>query len=320
MAARSPRSHRWLALCAGACSSCALVFDADRPQCAGDADCAGRGFRGARCDLGLCVPAGDVYSDLGSDVGGDVGGDDRTEIGTSRRPPAGAEAPDRPLEGGVSTDPMPPGSRARYLLRLEMPRRSELGPDEVELRLCGMEDADCSEPALAVAPPDPTGLLTLDLDPTFRGYLEVDAPGLAPTLAFLPLPSAPGVQAVVYRLLERLDLRLLTRQADLPLDDELGFAIALVHDRLGRRASGGTLSVTGDADGSSVPYYFAGGVATQAADSTDAQGAGGWSQLPIGKLVARAHHSATLEPIGAAQFRARPGHVSIVPLQPEPQP
>lgn len=316
MAARPLRSRRWLALCAGASLSCALVFDADRQQCSGDADCAGRGFRGARCDLGLCVPAGDVEVDVGSDVAGH----DRSGIGSSSPPSAGAEAPDRPLEGGVATGGTPPRALARYLLHFEMPRRSELGPDALELRLCRLDDPDCSDPALAVPPPDPTGLLTLDLDPTFRGYLEVDAPGLVPTLASLPLRSAPGVQAVVYRLLERLDLRLLARQADLPLDDELGFAIALVHDRLGRRASGGTLSVSGDAEGSAVAYYFEEGVATQAADSTDAQGAGGWSQLPIGRLVARAHHSDTREPIADAELRTRPGHVSIVPLQPEPQP
>jgi hypothetical protein len=174
-----------------------------------------------------------------------------------------------------------------------------------------------------VPAPDATGLLTLELDATFQGYLEINAPELVPTLAALPLTHTSGVEPVAYRLLEQRDLELLLWRAELPRDEGRGFAIALVHDAAGARTSGGELSLGATSDGqdeAAVAYYFKGGIPTRAAQSTDEQGAGGWSQLPTGVLAAQARHELSGAPLGAATFRSRPGHVSIVPLHPEARP
>ena len=211
---------------------------------------------------------------------------------------------------------------ALYLLELELPERSRLDVVDLELRLCPMADEPCSEGAPAVAAPDAAGVLRLELDAAFRGYLEVSAPDLMPTLLFLPRAAGEGARPVLYRLLGRFDFELLLRRGDLSQDEDRGFALALVLDSSGQRAAGGRLSLSGaDAEADlGSPFYFSDGLPTRAAHGTDEQGAGGWNQLPPGLLWAQAHEENTGAALAAAEFWSRSGHVSIVPLQPEAPP
>lgn len=301
-----------------ACMSCSVALDADRLQCDADTDCARRGFDGARCDEGLCLPR----SELDGVVASRTPALEPPAVGASERAPDGARSAAAPPNVQRSNTEALPG--VRYELRFELPRLSDLEPDDLDLRLCRLEDEVCAGEGSAALIPDATGLLALELDAGFRGYLEVDAPDLVPTLAALPRPHLPDAEPVAYRLLEQRDYELLLRRGDLPHDGDRGFAIALVHDAAGARASGGQLSLSevpqGDSYEAAVSYYFSGGIPTRHAESTDEQGAGGWSRLPAGVLSAQAQHHGSGAFMGAAAFRSRPGHVSIVPLHPEARP
>jgi hypothetical protein len=301
-----------------ACLSCSIGLDADRLQCAADVDCARRGFGGALCDQGLCSPSSELDDALMSPARAL----DSPAAGEPVRLPEGPRSSAAP-----SNEPKLSGMLAaaavRYELRIELPRRSDLDPADLDLRLCRLQDEVCGDGVSAVPVPDATGLLTIELDASFRGYLEIEAPELVPTLATLPLPYAPGVEPVSYRLLDPRDFELLLWRGALPRDEERGFAIALVHDAAGARTGGGELSLGETPAGQNedaVAYYFRDGVPTPAAQSTDEQGAGGWSQLPSGVLSAQARHETSGAPLGVAEFRSRPGHVSIVPLQPPDRP
>jgi hypothetical protein len=299
--------------------SCSIGLDADRLQCAADADCARRGFGGALCEQGLCSPSSELDDALMSPARAL----DPPAAGALVPLPEGPRSSAEPASDERKLSGLLPAASVRYELRIELPRRSDLAPADLDLRLCRLQDEVCGDGGSAMPVPDATGLLALELDVNFRGYLEIVAPELVPTLAALPLPYAPGVEPVTYRLLDLRDFELLLWRAALPRDEELGFAIALVHDAAGARTSGGELSLGETTAGQSedaVAYYFQDGVATRAAQSTDEQGAGGWSQLPSGVLSAQARHEASGAPLGVAEFRSRPGHVSIVPLQPPDRP
>jgi hypothetical protein len=302
-----------------ACLSCSLGLDADRLQCDADADCARRGFGDALCEQGLCSPRSELDDGLLSPARAL----DPPAAGEPVRLPEGARSSAAPASDERKLSGLLPAAVVRYELRIELPRRSDLDLADLDLRLCRLQDEVCDDGMSAVPVPDATGLLTLELDANFRGYLEIAAPALVPTLAALPLPYAPGVEPATYRLLEPRDFELLLWRGELPRDAEQGFAIALVHDAAGARTSGGELSLgettAGDTE-DAVAYYFRDGIPTPAAQSTDEQGAGGWSQLPSGVFSAQARHEASGASLGAAEFRSRPGHVSIVPLQPPERP
>lgn len=309
----------WQVVCAGSCVACSLVLDADRLQCSVDADCAAHGFGTAACERGLCAPSDFFEGSFGSAGAADATRPARSGGGVdvrdrSVRP---AAAPSTVATGGERTTSL-------YALSLELPRRFTRSAADLELRLCGMDDASCARGARAPATVDAAGQVRLELDAGYRGYLEISDPDLMPTLIFLPRPALPESSPVLYRLLGPLDIELLLRRAELPQTNADGFAIALVLDAAGQRAAGGELSIEaasgGDAGAMGVPYYYRDGVATQAAQGTDEQGAGGWSQLPVGLLRARARRSDDGDLIAVAELWSRPGYVSIVPLQPEVRP
>ena len=308
-----------LVVCAGSCVACSIVLDADRLQCSVDADCADRGFGAAACEQGLCARSDFLDGSFGSAGAADAarparsGG--RVDVRDRFvRPPA---APPAIATGGEKTTSV-------YALSLELPRRFTRSAADLELRLCAMDDASCARGERAPAALDAAGQLRLELDAGYRGYLEVTDPDLMPTLLFLPRPALPESSPVLYRLLGPLDLELLLRRAELPQTNADGFAIALVLDSRGERAAGGELSIEAassvDAGALGAPYYYREGVATQAAQSTDEQGAGGWSQLPAGLLRARARRSDDGDLIAVTELWSRPGYVSIVPLQAEVRP
>jgi hypothetical protein len=282
-------ARAFLASCA--ILSCSLALDANRHQCATDDDCGARCFEQATCDGQLCRSTVDLRSEPEGDAA-----DARWNCLGALEPP------------GVRA-----GTVLLYRLRFEHWRTKALaqGPP---IRLCGNDDAACSEP-LTIPQPDRQGLLRLELDASFRGYLEVSADDLMPTLAFLPSPVVSPPEPEVFRLMEQRDLFALSAGSDIAYDGERGFAILPTHDCLDQRAAG--VVVEADrADATTISYYRRRGAPDREAGQTDAQGAAGFSRLPAGAIVAEAQRWAGSEFIGVAEFWSRPGYVSCVPIGP----
>lgn len=318
-------------VCAGV--GCSLLVDADRLQCTTDADCQARGFGDAICIEALCqsaplsppddtAPPREEKPGAGAIVARDAG-----DLGPPTNDPIEAGVPALDAGGdpewGCLADFAPPsvaaGSLVSYRLRFERGRQANVPPEGLTLRLCRNDDATCAAPIVDIPEPDATGLLTLELDPTFRGYLEVEAPDHMPSLAALPPRVVSPSEPQVIRLIERFDFFVLLSTTDIPYDSDRGFAIALTNSCLDQRAAGVVLSSL-DIDDLTAAYYYRDGQPDLEASQTDAQGAGGWSQLPVGAIVAEARRADTLERIGVVEFQSRPGFVSYVPIGPTPTP
>jgi hypothetical protein len=315
---------------------CSLLVDADRPQCTTDAECVARGFGDAICIEALCQSA---PLSLPEEPGVPREGPSeqpRDIVNIARDAGDDEPAAPDPIEAGVPVldaggDPEwaclenfePPsvaaGSLVSYRLRFERGGQANVPPEGLTLRLCRNDDATCATPIVDIPEPDATGLLTLELDPTFRGYLEVEAPDYMPSLASLPPLVISPSEPQIIRLIERFDFLALIATTDLPYDSDRGFAIVLTNSCLDQRAAGVVLSSL-DIDELTAPYHYRNGEPDREALQTDAQGAAGWSQLPVGTIVAEARRADTLEFIGVAEFQSRAGFVTYVPIGPTPPP
>lgn len=310
---------------------CSLLVDADRPQCTTDADCQARGFGDAICVEALCqtaAPSRPEEADAPREepsaaviVARDAGGDaPSTHLADAGRP--ALDAGGDPVWGCLDNFAPPSvaaGSLVSYRLRFERGRQANVPPEGLTLRLCRNDDATCAAPIADIPEPDATGLLTLELDPSFRGYLEVEATDHMPSLASLPPLVVSPPEPQIIRLIERFDFFALMATTDIPYDSDRGFAIALTNSCHDQRAAGVVLSSAG-IDEQTAAYYYRNGQPSLEAQQTDAQGAGGWSQLPVGTIVAEARRADTLELIGAVEFESRPGFVSYIPIGPTPPP
>lgn len=337
-----PAARRLTIALVSACAAvgCSLVVDADRPQCSTDADCWARGFGGAVCVESLCQ---NVPEDV-SVAPRDESSAPRDESAVPREPgDAVAMAPDAsnsspaesaPIEDSApdaGADPewgclrnfQPPsvadGALVSYRLRFERGRQANVPPEGLTVRLCNSDDATCAEPGVDIPEPDAAGLLTLELPPSFRGYLEVDATDHMPSLAFLPPRVVSPPEPQIIRLIERFDFEPLLATTGIPYDPARGFAFALTNSCLDRRAAGVVLSSL-DTDEQTAAFYYRDGQPDPQALQTDARGAGGWSLLPAGTIVAEARRSDTLEFIGTVAFESRPGFISYVPIGPTSPP
>jgi hypothetical protein len=75
--------------------------------------------------------------------------------------------------------------------------------------------------------------------------------------------------------------------------------------------------VSPDADAETLPFYFKDGAPNIEETQTDEQGAGGFLNLPVNKVIRLEMHRATTdELIGTTSFRARAGAIVYVPLGP----
>jgi hypothetical protein len=211
------------------------------------------------------------------------------------------------------------GSLVSYRLRFERGREANVPPAGLSVRLCRNDDATCAAPVVDIPEPDATGLLTLELDPTFRGYLEVEATDHMPSLAFLPPLVSATPEPQLIRLIQEFDFSVLLRTTNIPYDAERGFAILLTNSCLDQRSAGVVLS-SPDTDELTVAYYYRAGQPDPDALETDERGAAGWSRLPVGTVVAEARRADTLEFIGVAEFQSRAGFVTYVPIGPTSQP
>jgi hypothetical protein len=284
MRARSLNT-RAAALLAMVSSACSFTVDADRAQCVRDDDCATRGFANTSCVAGVCQAIEAVEDPEWSCLG-------------EFEPPSLAE-----------------GELVPYRLRFEGSTQPNVPPLNLSIRLCSNLDWKCDSPILGIPQPDASGSVTLELERTFRGFLEVEATGLKPTLVFLPPLVTWPPREELFRLIQAAEFVALAEAVQIPYNPALGFSVLLAQNCLGNRASGVVLA-SADGDESTLPYFFKGGVPDFDAVQTDVQGAGGWTWIPVGQVSAEARRASTGELIGVAGYYSRPDHISYVPIGP----
>jgi len=153
---------------------------------------------------------------------------------------------------------------------------------EATARSCTKLDTLCERPVASDFHSDADGVLTVELDKHFDGYLEISAPGkLSPVLYFFYPPvdedrTVPFVPLVSFEAYQQL-----AKQVNTGIDTTRGAAIALGYDCQGITAPGMQFSVD-DADDNTLPFFMEKGLPSLTATETDSSGQGGFINVKPG--------------------------------------
>jgi hypothetical protein len=297
-------AHSVACACALACAaiglSCSALLTTPASQCARDEDCASRGFSGATCADGVCVPA--------PDAGGDA-----------------ADAADiDPSWGCVGKITWPDEDRTRttrvagQLLRIF----SNAPLPGVEMRLCGSLDVLCTAP-LHTTVTDADGRYEQTVPYGFRGFTETRPPAGAEVMPML-IPTLPP--PTEDRLLEdggasihdpsAADLDSLLGVVGKKTEPEAGHVIAVVSDCRDHLASQVVLEAEPLLPTSLAYYLDETGLPNPQQTQTSSRGSLGVINLPPGPVILKWRRDGRL--LGTVSVQIRKGTLTAVALEPTP--
>ena len=228
--------------------ACTVINDLSGEQCVTDTDCSRRGeaFAKTVCRTNVCVPD--------------------------------------PTWGclGKVTWPPPTGT-GKVTARLVLTDLLTGAPvTDATARSCTKIDTQCMTPVASDFHSDAEGILPVELDKHFDGFLEISAPGkLNPILYFFypPVDSDRTIPFVPLVPPEAYDQ--LAKQVGTGLLFTRGAAIALGYDCQGVTAPGIQYSID-DADESTLPFFMEKGLPSITATETDTSGQGGFVNVKPG--------------------------------------
>ena len=275
--------------------ACSLAFELDREQCETSADCEAAGFADATCVDKVCAPSA-VEGGGGSGGGEPV--DPRWSCLAAFEPPL--------VEGPI-----------RYSYRFELATAPPgTPPADLTVKLCTAIDVACANPVAGFPAPDADGSVSFEVDANFKGFIEASSPAILPTIAFLETPVIlPPTQKII-RVIGQTDFMNLVSIAGETWDPTRGTAVVLTNDCADERSAGVSIEQTNTVDPGTVPFYFKGSLPVTTATETDAQGAAGFLNLPVGVVNVETRRASTGERIGSTSFQSRAGTISYAPLGP----
>jgi hypothetical protein len=279
-----------LVLLVAASSNCSLIVDSDRQQCSTSAECTETGGNSAlACIDGICLEA---------------------------EPDAGpSTAADWSCLGSVAE---PTNSPITFrILVTDFVRRTPI--EEVQAKLCGRLDVDCSTPVEGAISELEAGILAVTTRANFPGYIQVESPGKLPTLAMLnPYinVNADGPRDVEVPLATANVIRAISSVSGVPADLDSGVVSGAVRDCQLELAAGARMNFEGMSANSVQFVYEVNGLLAVGSETTST-GLFGAVNLPpgFGKLTAT---TANETRIGGIGFLLRPGHVTVLNLVPSP--
>lgn len=289
-------------------AGCSIAFELDREQCATTSDCSAQGFENAECRDQICVEV------QGQGGGGAGGGGDGGQGGSEPPLPANFAC----LEDFEPPE-LPEMIHHRYLFQNVIGGAPP--PADATVKFCLPLDVECVEPTQTLTP-DETGLLEFDLPSSFKGYMELVTPDqpepaddVMPTLIFFQEPSVipPGDKLIQF--ISPSAINAIATSADVPLDPSRGTSILLIHDCAETRSSGVRFE-SSSGDDETTPFHFKGNLPDPDAVETDAQGSGGYVNMPVGNFSVTAHIAESGRFIGATSFLSRAGYLTYVPMGP----
>jgi hypothetical protein len=273
-----------LAVLTSSTSACTIINDLNRDQCATDTDCHQRGgsFADKVCRNSVCVPE-PTWGCLGK---------------VNWPPPVGT--------GKVT---------AKLVLTDLLTAAPET---EATARSCAKRDTLCDSPIASDFHSDADGILTVELEKHFDGFLEITAPGkISPVLYFFYPPvdedrTVPFVPLVSFEAYATL-----AKQVNTGIDFERGAAIALSYDCQGITAPGIQFSVD-EADDTTLPFFMEKGLPSITATETDSSGQGGFINVKPGirRLSASLRESGAH--IGTVSVVVRKPNITYTTMVPTP--
>lgn len=176
---------------------------------------------------------------------------------------------------------------------------------DVRVRACGIADITCVTPVVDYVQVDARGYVDLPLFEGFSGFLEISSPQILPSLLFLTEPLRPRLgPEFPYGLISIDSLPPLLGLLRVTPAADTGIFASRVFDCAGALAA--DVSFTGPG----VPYFFVGGLPSAEANGTDAQGLGGFVNVPAGPATIDALAPDGRSITGPQSVVIRPGWLS----------
>ena len=184
-------------------------------------------------------------------------------------------------------------------------------------RVCGKLDPNCDSPTQTDLKSDDQGVLTVQLNRGFDGYLEISYPNMVATMYFFTPPmdaerNIPFIPLVPFDALNKFGDQLQMQ----PRGDR-GTIIGLSYDCQGNGAEGIQLS-SDQADEFTAPFYMAAGFPSLEATRTDKSGQGGIANVPAGPRLISGTRADTGELIGTVNVQSRPIQITYTSMLPTP--
>ncbi len=278
----------WLA------QSCTVVLSPGEAQCEVDADCVDRGFEGGTCQSSVCVEPTIVDPIWGC-------------LGNVQEP-----TPD-------------PSQSVSLSIRLAYANGNQDLPVTATIDICDKLDVNCTVDSPDFPKnlhPGAGGIASLTVKQGFDGFVQIKDDSIMDSRVYVgrPLIVAPSITEI--QLLRPLDYETLAIVASggaMP-DPTRGTAILRVADCSDSAVSGVRFEAT-TADAGSTEFYLVGQspVTPPTATATDADGFGGFFNLPTGPVVARALRDEDDVFIGESSFQTLAYTISYVLIAPTPE-
>lgn len=263
---------------------CTILNDLDREQCATDDDCRQRGgaFSEALCRNSVCVTD-----------------------------------PTWGCLGNVTWPEPVTGGKVTATLHLSDLLTTEPITDATA-RVCAKRDTGCEQPVGSVLMSDENGLLTVELEKHFDGYLEINSPStLSPLLYFFYPPVDADRDAPYVPLVPPLALIKLAMQTDATIKSDRGAAIAIGYDCSNVTAPGLQFTVD-DEEEFKIPFFMEKGLPSLTAIETESTGQGGFINVKPGIRRLSATRRVNGAHVGTVSLLVRPGLITYTTLVPTP--
>ena len=280
-----------------ALGSCSLGFELDREQCEKTSDCAS--FGAAECIDNVCVSIANTGGSNEGGAGGSPPVDPNWECLDSFMPPD------------------PGGSTVIHSFKFVLAIDEQHIPMNLSVDVCSSTDIGCLSPQEANLVPDAEGKLDVELDVgQLNVFLKVTSDETMPTTVFLQAPVKIPQSEKVIRMVSQATIEVLAEQAaNEEWDPTRSSLVVTTSNCLDERATGVRVESM-DGDANTVPFYFADGFPNPDATETDAQGAAGFLNMPVGPATVKIYRAATDEFIGTGTYIAQAGVLSYLPIGP----
>jgi len=156
------------------------------------------------------------------------------------------------------------------------------------------------------------------IDPEFRGYIELESPGMLPAVVELLRPIGAMRRLPELRLLAAAALKTYASSLGETVDDGLGQALFWAEDCSGEPAPGVSIAAIDGVLENTRSYYVVDfELPTNAIDRTQPSGGGGFINLAPGFPRFEAHLADTRTTIARFAARVRPGTLTFFVVEPE---
>lgn len=274
--------------------SCSFTLDFDDQQCTSNSECRSRGsaFKNSECEDGFCHAGPECREDDECSSGPCKNGScvDRWACIDEQPKPAKSSITRRVPVTTIFGDPLP----------------------QVPVLLCNIVDTGCTSPIASLVTDD-SGILDLELEPDFVGYLDTRIDMFFPQMDFLPTLISDKTNIVTVTLSPVPVIAGLAQAVGAAPDPERGHIVMSSWSCLG--AAPDIVLEAPRADAKAIPYYVLNGVPAADLTATTDDGSGGYLNFKTGNATVEIK-TKDGRPLTTMSVVVRKSTISIIHFQP----